>query len=112
MDNFSFPRVTLDRSRSPCRTTIRQTEYLRDLLIYIGKLPRRRNAGSLIAEKNPTRKLADQARSRTPRYCIGVRAYECGFPRRTLLGNLVNRSKPVLFYRGRCRAEPPVSRPR
>src|SRR5215217_6650931 len=40
--------------------------------------------GSPVPEKNSSRKLAEQARSHTPRYRIGMRVYEGGFPRRTL----------------------------
>src|SRR5215213_10512392 len=53
--------------------------------------PRTWCAGNRVAEKNSSRKLADQARLPTPRYRIGVRVYECRFPRRTLLGSSVNR---------------------
>jgi len=34
-----------------------------------------------VSEKLLSRKLADQARLPTPRYRIGMRVYECGFPR-------------------------------
>src|SRR5919107_2034761 len=53
--------------------------------------PRTWYAGNRVAEKNSSRKLADQARLPTPRYRIGVRVYECRLPRRTLLGSSVNR---------------------
>src|SRR5215217_4974541 len=43
------------------------------------------SAGSRVSEKNSSRKLADQARSPTPRYRIGMRVYECRFPRIPLL---------------------------
>src|SRR5215216_1239585 len=38
-----------------------------------------------VSEKNSSRKLADQARSHTLRYRIGMRVYESGFPRMSLL---------------------------
>src|SRR5215211_9498247 len=44
-----------------------------------------------VADKNSSRQLAEQAHLPTPRYRIGVRVYECRFPRRTLLGSSVNR---------------------
>ena len=50
-----------------------------------------RISGSPVSEKNSTRKLADQAHLPTPRYRIPMRAYEFGFPRRTLPGIPVNR---------------------
>src|SRR5215208_1984039 len=53
------------------------------------------SAGSPVSEKNSSRKLADQARLPTPRYCIGMRAYESGFPRMSLLGDSVNKGNPA-----------------
>src|SRR5829696_10158556 len=47
-----------------------------------------------VSEKNSSRKLADQARLPTPRYLIGMGAYEYGFPRMSLLGDSVNRGNP------------------
>src|SRR5215216_7645344 len=49
------------------------------------------SAGSRVSEKNSSRKLAEQARLHTPRYCISMRVYEYGFPRMSLLGSSVNR---------------------
>src|SRR5215207_4895614 len=57
-------------------------------------------AGNPVSEKNSSRKLADQARLPTPRYRIGVRLYECRFPRRTLLGSSVNRGDGSLQRAG------------
>src|SRR5918994_1499752 len=38
--------------------------------------------------------LTPESRSPTPPYRIGMRAYECGFPRTPLLGSSVNRGNP------------------
>jgi hypothetical protein len=46
--------------------------------------------GNAVSEKNSSRKLADQARLPTPRYLIGMRVYECRFPRMSPLGSPVN----------------------
>ena len=46
-----------------------------------------------VSEKNSSRKLADQARLPTPRYRIGMRVYECRFPRMSLIGSSVNSAK-------------------
>src|SRR5215217_131529 len=37
-----------------------------------------------VSEKNSSRKLAEQACLPTPRYLIGMRAYDCRFPRKSL----------------------------
>ena len=44
-----------------------------------------------VSEKNSSKKLADQARSHTPRYRICMPVYGYGSPRMSLLGSLVNR---------------------
>ena len=59
---------------------------------YGAKLPRITNTGSPVSEKDSSRKLADQARSPTPRYRIGMRVYGSRFPRGTLLGSSLNRA--------------------
>ena len=53
-------------------------------------------AGNWLSEKNSSRKLAEQARSRTPRYRIGVRVYVCRFLRRTLLGDSMNKRAAII----------------
>src|SRR5215203_1824199 len=50
------------------------------------------SAGSPVSEKNSSRKLAEQARSHTPRYRISMRVYGYGFPRMSLLGSSLNRA--------------------
>jgi hypothetical protein len=42
-----------------------------------------------VSGKTSSRKLAEQARLHTPRYRTGMRVYESGFPRMSLLGNRV-----------------------
>jgi hypothetical protein len=61
----------------------------------LGEFPRTSFRGSPVSEKNSSRKLADQARLPTPRYLIGMRVYECRFPRMSLLGFSVNRDNAV-----------------
>src|SRR5215211_3216009 len=48
-----------------------------------------------VSEKNSSRKLADQARLPTLRHLIGMRVYECRFPRMSLLGDSVNKGNPA-----------------
>src|SRR5829696_6580823 len=52
-----------------------------------------------VSDKNSSRKPGDQARLPTPRYRIPMRAYEFGFPRRSLLGFSVNKGpEPLAAY--------------
>ena len=44
-------------------------------------------------------KPAEQARLPTPRYLIGMRVYESGFPRMSLVGNSVNKGNPPYHAR-------------
>src|SRR5215218_907102 len=56
------------------------------------------NAGIPVSEKNSSRKLAEQARSHTPRYRISMRVYGYGFPKMSLLGSSVNRGRVPCLY--------------
>src|SRR5215213_9042234 len=53
------------------------------------EIPRTSFGGSPVSEKSSSRKPAEQARLHTPRYRIGMRAYEYEFPRMSPLGSSV-----------------------